>query len=174
MTNQTVSLGKYCFQPPKGGAIRDTKTLNLSRNTVSLQVFFDVSRFSAGAINLTCNKNVCCGLKKCGALIGWFSKSRANLFRDKFWVWWKKSNKAKICCSNYTRALLFSTTFFNPQQMSLLRVKLIAQDEKRKTSTRTCNEAMLRDKLRGFFISCFAALSRSRQKEAWHLDILFY
>ena len=25
-----------------------------------------------------------------------------------------------------------------------------------------------------FFISCFAALSRSRQKEAWHLDILFY
>ena len=29
----------------KGGEIRDTKTLNLSRNIVSLQVFVDVSRF---------------------------------------------------------------------------------------------------------------------------------
>jgi len=30
----------------KGGEIRDTKTLNLSRNIVSLQVLVDVSRFS--------------------------------------------------------------------------------------------------------------------------------
>ena len=30
----------------KGGEIRDTKTLNLSCNIVSLQVFVDVSRFS--------------------------------------------------------------------------------------------------------------------------------
>ena len=54
----------------KGGEIRDTKTLNLSRNIVSLQVFVDVSRFSPGEINLTRNKNICCGLKKCSALIG--------------------------------------------------------------------------------------------------------
>ena len=54
----------------KGGEIRDTKTLNLSRNIVSLQVFFDVSRFSPCVINLNRNKNICCGLKKCGALIG--------------------------------------------------------------------------------------------------------
>ena len=54
----------------KGGEIRDTKTLNLPRNIVSLQVFVDVSRFSPGAINFTRNKNICCGLKKCGALIG--------------------------------------------------------------------------------------------------------
>ena len=54
----------------KGGEIRDTKTLNLSRNIVSLQVLVDVSRFSPGVINLTHNKNVCCGLKKCSALIG--------------------------------------------------------------------------------------------------------
>ena len=54
----------------KGGEIRDTKTLNLSRNIVSLQVLVDVSRFSPGVINLNRNKNVCCGLKKCSALIG--------------------------------------------------------------------------------------------------------
>ena len=35
----------------KGGEIRDTKTLNLSRNIVLLQVFVDVSRFSPCAIN---------------------------------------------------------------------------------------------------------------------------
>ena len=48
----------------KGGEIRDTKTLNLSRNIASLQVFVDVSRFSPCAINLLSNKNVCCGLRK--------------------------------------------------------------------------------------------------------------
>ena len=54
----------------KGGEIRDTKTLNLSRNIVSLQVLVDVSRFSPCLINLTRNKNICCGLKKWKALIG--------------------------------------------------------------------------------------------------------
>ena len=124
----------------KGGEIRDTKTLNLSRNIVSLHFLVDVSRFSPGAVNL----------KKCGALIGWFARARANLLHDKFWVWWKTSNKAKICCSKQTWALLFATTFFNPQQMFLLRVKLIKQGEKRETSTKACNETMLRDKLRVF------------------------
>ena len=38
------------------GEIRDTKTLNLSRNIVSLQVFVDVSRFSPCVINLSRNK----------------------------------------------------------------------------------------------------------------------
>jgi len=40
--------------------------------------------------------------------------------------------------------------FFNPQQMFLLLVKLITQGEKRKTSTKTCKETMLRVKLRVF------------------------
>ena len=44
--------------------MRDTKTLNLSSNIVSLQVFVDVSRFSPCVINLSCNKNICCRLKK--------------------------------------------------------------------------------------------------------------
>jgi len=53
-----------------GGEILDTKPLNLSRNIVSLQVLVDVSRFSRCVINLTRNKNICCGLNKCSALIG--------------------------------------------------------------------------------------------------------
>ena len=40
--------------------------------------------------------------------------------------------------------------FFNPQQMFLLRVKLITQGEKSEISTKTCNQIMLRDKLRVF------------------------
>jgi len=36
------------------------------------------------------------------------------------------------------------------QQMFLLRLKLIMQGEKRETSTKTCSETMLRDKLRVF------------------------
>ena len=40
----------------KGGEIRDTKTLNLSRNIVSLQLLVDGSRFSPCMINLTRKK----------------------------------------------------------------------------------------------------------------------
>ena len=40
----------------KGGERRNTKTANLSRNIVSLQVLVDVSRFSPCVINLSCNK----------------------------------------------------------------------------------------------------------------------
>ena len=54
--------------------MRDTKTLNLSRNIVSLQVFDDVSRFSPCVINLSRNKNICCRLKKVVA------KSRARVY----------------------------------------------------------------------------------------------
>ena len=58
----------------KGGEIRDTKTLNLTRNIVSLQASVDVSRFSPCMINLSRNKNICCGLKKVVA------KSRAWVY----------------------------------------------------------------------------------------------
>ena len=122
---------------------------NLSRNIVSLQVFVDVSRFSHCVHNLSRSKNIC-GLKKVVA------KSRArvyfeqqilalllfchqthNLSRNKF---------ARALASQQIRA----PHFFNPQQMFLLRNKLITQSEKRETSTKTCNETMLRDKLRVF------------------------
>ena len=97
-TNVFVALkaAKYEIQKP-------------SRNIVSLQVFVDVSRFSPCVINLSRNKNICCGLKKVVA------ESRAQVY-------------------------------FEQQILALL----ITPDEKRETSTKTCNETMLRDKLRVF------------------------
>ena len=56
--------------------MRDTKTLNLWRNIVSLQSLVDVSRFSPCVINLICNRNICWRSKKCTALIGWFARAR--------------------------------------------------------------------------------------------------
>ena len=76
------------------------------------------------------------------------------------------SNKLWLCCSffikltinlsrnKFARALanqpISAPHFFNPQQMFLVRVKWITQCEKRETLTKTCNETMLRDKLRVF------------------------
>ena len=134
----------------KGGEIRDTKTPNLSRNIVSLQVLVDVSRFSPCVINLSRNKNICCGLKKVVA------KSRARVYFEQqilalLLVFHQTDNLSR---NKFARALanqpISAPHFFNSQQMFLLRFKLIMQGEKRETSTKTCNETMLRDKLRIF------------------------
>ena len=37
-----------------------------------------------------------CGLKKCSALIGWFARARANLFRDKLWVMKNEQQSQKL------------------------------------------------------------------------------
>jgi len=60
-----------------------------------------------------------------------------NLARNKF---------ARALANQPIRAL----HFFDLKQMFLLRIKLVIQGEKRKTSTKTCSETMLRDKLRVF------------------------
>ena len=134
----------------KGGEIRDTKTLNLSRNIVSLQVFVDVSRFAPCVINLTRNKNICCGLKRAVA------KSRARVYFEQqilalLLVFHQTHNFSR---NKFARALanqpISVPHLFNPQQMFLLRVKLNAPGEKRETLTKTCNETILRDKLRVF------------------------
>ena len=44
----------------------------------------------------------------------------------------------------------FRNNFLQPATMFLLRDKLITQGEKRETSTKTCNETMLRNKLKVF------------------------
>jgi len=134
----------------KGGEIRDTETLNLARNIVSLQVLVNVSRFSPCVINLSRNKNICCGLKNIVA------KSRA-------WVYFVQQILAlllvfhqthNLARNKFARALanepIRTLHFFNLQQMFLLRIKLITQGEKRETSTKTCNDTMLRAKLRVF------------------------
>ena len=126
------------------------KTLNLSRNIVSLQVFVDVSSFSPCVINLTRNKNICCGLKKVVA------KSKARVYFEQqilalLLVFHQNHNLSR---NKFARALanqpISAPHLFNPQQTFLLRIKLIAPGEKRETSTKTCNETMLRDKLRVF------------------------
>ena len=124
--------------------------INLSRNIVSLHVLVDVSRFSPCMINLSHNKNICCGLKKVVAksrvrvyfvqqilaLLLVFHQTH-NLARNKF---------ARALANQPSRAL----HFFDLQQMFLLRIKLIMQGEKRETSTKICNETMLRAMLRVF------------------------
>ena len=53
-----VASQNTAAEETKGGETRDTKTLNLSRNIVSLQVFADAFRFSPCVPNLTRNKNI--------------------------------------------------------------------------------------------------------------------
>ena len=120
----------------KGGEIRDTKTLNLSRNIVSLQVFVHVSRFSPYAINLARNKNISCGLKKSVA------KSRALVYFEHqilalllVFLTTCHATNAAILDPRQANQPISALNFFNPQQMFLLRAKLIAQGEKRETST---------------------------------------
>ena len=136
--------------PSKSGEIRDTKTLNLSRNIVSLQVLVDVSRFSPCVINLLRKQNICCRLKKVVA------KSRARVYFVQqilalLPVFHQTHNLAR---NNFARVLanqpIRALHFFDQQQMFLLRITLIMQAEKRDTSTKTCNDTMLRDKLRVF------------------------
>ena len=106
----------------KGGEIRDTKTFNLLRNIVSLQVFVDVSRFSPCVINLSRNKNICCGLTKVVA------KSRARVYFQQqilalLLVFHQTHNLSR---NKFARALanqpISAPHFFNLQQMFLLRV----------------------------------------------------
>ena len=113
-------------------------------------VFVDVSRFSRCEINLPRNKNICCRLKKV------VTKSRAQVYFEQqilalLLVFHKTHNLSR---NKFARALanqpVSALYFFNAQQMFLLRIKLITQGEKRETSTKTCNETMLHDKLRVF------------------------
>jgi len=147
-TLKNLNRRRSCF--PKGGEIRDTKTPNLARNIVSLQVLVDVSRFSPCVINLSRDENMCCGLKKVVA------KSRARVYFVQqilalLPVFHQTHNLAR---NKFARALanqpIRALHFFDLQQMFLLRIKLIMQGEKRETSTKTSNETMLRDKLRVF------------------------
>ena len=123
--------GKTCSTLILGS--ENTETLHLSRNIVSWQVWS------------TCHAKIFfCGSKKVVA------KSRAR-------VYFEQQILALLLVLHQTHNLscladqpISAPHFFNPQQMFLLRVKLIKQGEKRETSTKTCNETMLRDKLRVF------------------------
>ena len=100
--------------------------------------------FSPCVINLSRNKNTCCGLKKVVV------HSRARVYFEQqilalLLVFHQTHNLSR---NKFVRALanqpISTPHFFNLQQMFLSRVKLITQGEKRKTSTKTCNETMLK------------------------------
>ena len=109
-------------------------------------------RFSPCVINLSGNKNICCGLKKVVA------KSRARVYFEQqififgFVARFSSNSQlvAQQICSCPSKSTISAPHFFNLQQMFLLRVKLITQGEKRETSTKTCNKTMLCDKLKVF------------------------
>jgi len=115
-----------------------------------LQGLVDISRFSPCVINLSRNKNICCRLKKVVAkrrarlyfeqqilaLLLDFHQTH-NLSRNKFARALEQINQSERCIS--------STNIFVADQVDV-------QGVKRETSTKTCNETILRDKLR-FFVS---------------------
>ena len=113
----------------KGGEIRDTKTLHLLRHIVSLQVFVDVSCFLQRGSTLS-NTDVwlCC------SFIVKLTTCRAT-------------NSLVPYLANQP---ISTPHFFNPQQMFLLRDKLITSHIATAINGKTCNETMLRDKLEVF------------------------
>ena len=121
--------------------IRDTKTLNLSCNIASLQLLVDISRLSPCVINLSRNKNICCGLRKAVA------KSRARAyFEQQILALLLVFHQTHYLSGNkFPRALanqpIRALHFFNTQQIFLLQMKLIMQGERRETSTKTCKRA---------------------------------
>ena len=104
-------------------------------------------------INLSRNKNICCGLKKGVA------KSRGLVYIEQrilalLLVFMElttcHATNAAVLDPHQANQPISALEFLNPQKMFLLRDNLITQGEKRETSTKTCNKTMLRDKLRVF------------------------
>ena len=107
----------------------------------------DISHFSPRVINLSRNKNICCGLKKCSALIGWFAwcGSKTSCEFDE-----KQATKSKFVAQS--RPVLYFS-----QQVSSTRNKCFCRAtswsrkvKKPKHRLKTCRKTMLREKLRVF------------------------
>ena len=68
----------------------------------------------------------------------------------------------------------FRNNFFQPAAMFLLRDKLITQGEKRESSTKTCNEKMLGNKLKVFVSRISSPLHETKQKRKQTLESAKY
>ena len=110
-------------------------------------------------INLSRNKNICCGLKKVVA------KSRARVYFEQqilalllvfHQIHNLSRNKFALALANQP---ISAPYFFNPQQMFLLRVKLITQGEKRETMTKNLQRNNVARQVEGFCISYFATFT---------------
>ena len=109
----------------------------------------DVSRFSPCIINLSRKNNICCGLKKCSALIGWFSWCGSNMVA--FLAWqvvslMKNEQQSQNLLLKVDQRSAFRNTFPQPAT----NVFVAGQVDRARWKTGTCNETMLRDKLRVF------------------------
>ena len=159
-----VDQARWKTRNIEGGEIRDTKTLNSSRNIVSLQVLVDVWRFSPCLINLTRNKNICCGLKKCDALIGWFARHELICCSTSCEFDEKRADPRSTFRNKFLQP---ATNVFVARQVDHARWKTRNIDKNLQRNivarqvegscvsyfaalTKTCNETMLRDKLRVF------------------------
>ena len=153
-----MRAAKNPFEAPKAAKYEIQKPSTWRVNIVSLQVWVDVSRFSPCMMILSRNKNICCRLKKVVA------KSRARVYSKQqilalLLVFHQAHNLSRNKCARVlANQPISELDFFNPQQMFLLRVKLIMPGEKRETLTKTCNETMLTRQVEGFRISYLAAL----------------
>ena len=148
-------FGKW---PLKGGEIRDTKTLNLSRNIVSLQVLVDVSRFSPCMINLIRNRNICYKSKKCSALIGWFAKSTSKFVARQVVSLMKNKQQSQNLLHKVDPRSNFRNNFLQPAT----NVFVARQVDYSRWKTGNVDQNLQRNnvprRVEGFCISYFAAL----------------
>ena len=115
--------------------IRDTKSLNLSRNVVSLQVFVDVSRFSpCTGDRLVPQQMLKKGVAKSRALVN-FEQQILALFLVFHRTHNLSRNKCRHIRSTPTKLTNQRATFLQPATNLLLRDRLITQGEERETST---------------------------------------
>ena len=144
----------------KSAEIQDTKTLNLSRNIVRCKFWLIFRVFHLARSTWQATKNICCGLKKCGALIGWYTRARANLLRDKLWVWWKTSNKAKNLLLKVDARSTFRNNFLQPAT----NVFVARQVDHTRWKTGNIDENLQRNnvarQVERFCISYYAALTK--------------
>ena len=166
----TIKKSKSGSSTSYGGEIRDTKTLNLSCNIVSFHVLVNVSRFSPGVINLSRNKNICCGLKKVVA------RSRARVYFEQqilvlLLVFHQTHNlsRNKFACALPNQPI----SVLVPYQISQLACRISCATDC-ETSTKTCNETILRDKLRVFVSRVLPPLRCSASEGLQLLELLWY
>jgi len=131
--------------------MRDTKTLNLSRNIVSLQVLVDVSHISPCAINLSRNKNICCGLKK------GFAKSRALVYFE-------------------LQILALLLVFHRTHNLSRNKCRHVRSTPSKSTNQRAAflqlaTNFIVAQQVEGFCISYFAAFTNGTSNESENVTL---
>ena len=153
----TISYGSL---KSKGGELRGTKTLNLSRNIVSLQFLGRCFAFFT-LRDLSRNNKICSGLKKCSALIGWFAWCGSNMAAFVAWQVvssMKNEQQSQNLLLKVEQRSNFRNTFLRPAK----NVFVAGQVDCARWKTGNIDEILQRNdvarQVEGFCISYFAAL----------------